>query len=81
MTREGWRVQGQDGMRPGMVLSMDLSLSSPIGVIAVPRAVVCWACGTEFGVKRKSMGPGPAAALDELFSRLSQTAGIAPKAA
>ncbi len=81
MTREGWRVRGRAGMRTGMVLSMDLSISSPDGVVAVPRAVVRWVHGTEFGVKLEAMDSGPAEALSECFSRLSQTAAFAPKAA
>lgn len=81
MTREGWRVRGQAGIRPGIVLSMDLSLSGQVGVVAVPRAVVCWVCGTEFGVKLEAMDPQPSAELSEFFSRLSQAAAFAPKAA
>ncbi len=81
MTREGWRVRGQAGIRPGMVLSMDLSLSGQVGMVAVPRAVVCWVCGTEFGVKLEAMDPRPSEELNEFFSRLSQAAAFAPKAA
>lgn len=81
MTREGWRVRGQAGMRPGMVLSLELSLSSQAGIVAVPRAVVRWVQGTEFGVKLEAMDSGPADALSEFFSRLSQSAAFAPKAA
>lgn len=81
MTREGWRVRGQTVMRPGTVLSLDMSLTNQLVGIAVSRAVVCWARGTKFGVKLEAIDSRPAAELSEFFSRLSQTAGFAPKAA
>lgn len=81
MTREGWRVQGQEGMCLGMVLSMDLTLPGAIGAVPVSRAVVCWVHGAEFGVKLEAMDPLPAAELSEFFSSLPQTAAFASKAA
>lgn len=81
MTREGWRVRGQAGMRRGMILTMDLSLSSPDGVVAVPRAVVCWVRGVEFGVKLEAVDSRPAEALSEFFSRLSPNTVFTSRAA
>lgn len=81
MTREGWRVRGQGGMRFGMVLSMDLMLPGVVEAVAVSRAVVCWVRGTEFGVKLEAMDPQPALQLSEFFSTLPQIGSCASKAA
>ncbi|MEQ1793964.1 MAG: PilZ domain-containing protein [Nitrospira sp.] len=81
MTREGWRVRGQGGMRLGMVLSLDLMPPDASGAISISRAVVCWVQGTDFGVKLESMDSQSAAQLSEYFSTLPRTAAVAPQAA
>jgi hypothetical protein len=81
MTREGWRVRGQGGLRLGMAVSMELTLPGAAGVVPVSRAVVCWVNGTEFGVKLEAMDPLPAVELSEFFSSLPQTAAFVSKAA
>ena len=81
MTREGWRVRGQGGMRLGMALSLYVMLPDASGAISVSRAVVCWVQGMDFGVKLESMDPQSAAQLSEYFSTLPRTAAVASKAA
>lgn len=81
MTREGWRVRGQGGVRLGTVLSMDLMLPGAVGAVAVSRAVVCWVRGAEFGVKLEAMDPQPASQLSEFFSTLPQIGLCVSKAA
>lgn len=81
MTREGWRVRGQEGMRLGMVLSMELTIPGAIGAVEVARAVVCWVQGAEFGVKIEAVDPRSAAVFSEYFSSLSQTTALLSAAA
>lgn len=81
MTREGWRVRGQKGMRPGRVLRLDVMLPGAVGVVSVSRATVCWVRGMEFGVKLEAMDPQPAAQLSEFFSALPPMTAVALKAA
>lgn len=81
MTRDGWRVQGQEQMIPGMALRLDLMLPGVMGGVPISRAVVCWARGTEFGVKLETMDARSAAQLREYFSRIPQRVETASKAA
>ena len=81
MTRAGWRVRGQEGMRLGMVLRLDVTLPGAMEAISVSRAVVCWVRGAEFGVKLEAMDLYPASELSEFFSTLPQVGVFVPKAA
>jgi len=72
MTREGWRLKGQEALVPGMVLSLDVTLPGAASSLPIARAVVRWVEGKECGVKLERMDPEPAAQLSQFFSTLSQ---------
>lgn len=81
MTRDGWRIQGQSPMIPGTVLSVNLMLPGVTGGLPIARAVVCWARGTEFGLKLEAMDSRAAAQLREYCSSIPQVMATASKAA
>ena len=81
MTREGWRLKGQEALAPGMVLSLDVTLPGATSSLPIARAVVRWVEGRECGVKLERMEPEPAAQLSQFFSTLSQGVNVRSKAA
>ena len=81
MTRDGWRVRGREGMVPGMVLSLNLTIPGAVEAIPISRAVVCWVRGEEFGVKLEVLAPQPAAQLGEFFNTLPRNAACVSQAA
>lgn len=48
---KGWRVQGDESVRPGQWLAFRLELDSDRPAIEIPRAIVRWTEGQEFGVE------------------------------
>ena len=81
MTREGWRLKGQESLVPGMVLSFDVTLPGAASSLPIARAVVRWVEGKECGVKLERMDPEPAAQLSQFFSTLSQGVKVRATAA
>lgn len=81
MTREGWRLKGQDALAPGMILSLDVMLPGAASSLPIARAVVRWVEGRECGVKLERMEPEPAAQLSQFFSTLSQGLNVRSKVA
>lgn len=81
MTREGWRLKGQEILAPGMILSLDVMLPGAASSLPIARAVVRWAEGRECGVKLERMEPDPAAQLSRFFSTLSQGVNVRSKVA
>lgn len=72
MTREGWRLKGQESLVPGMVLSFDVTLPGAASSLPIACAVVRWAEGKDCGVKLERMDPEPAAQLSQFFNTLPQ---------
>lgn len=81
MTREGWRLKGQEALAPGMILSLDVKLPGAASSLSIARAVVRWVQGRECGVKLERMEPEPAAQLSKFFSTLSQSVNVRSKVA
>lgn len=81
MTREGWRLKGQEALDPGMILSLDVTLPGADSPLSIARAVVRWVEGRECGVKLERMEPEPAAQLSQFFSTLSQGVNVRSKVA
>ncbi|MEQ1628257.1 MAG: PilZ domain-containing protein [Nitrospira sp.] len=81
MTREGWRLKGQEALDPGMILSLDVTLPGADSSLSIARAVVRWVEGRECGVKLERMEPEPAAQLSQFFSTLSQGVNVRSKVA
>lgn len=81
MTREGWRLKGQEALDPGMILSLDVTLPGAASSLSIARAVVRWVEGRECGVKLERMEPEPAAQLSQFFSTLSQGVNVRSKVA
>ncbi|NOS77491.1 MAG: PilZ domain-containing protein [Nitrospira sp.] len=81
MTREGWRLKGQETLAPGMMLSLDVTLPGAASSLPIARAVVRWVEGRECGVKLEQIEPEPAAQLSRFFSTLSQGVNVRSKVA
>ncbi|MDP3089705.1 MAG: PilZ domain-containing protein [Nitrospira sp.] len=81
MTREGWRLKGQEALVPGTMLSLDITLPGAASSLPIARAVVRWVEGGECGVKLERMEPEPAAQLSQFFSTLSQGVNVRSQAA
>ena len=81
MTREGWRLKGEEALAPGMILSLCVTLPGAASSLPIARAVVRWVQGRECGVKLERMEPGPAAQLSQFFSTLSQGVNVRSKVA
>lgn len=81
MTREGWRLKGQDALAPGMILSFDVTLPGAASSLPIACAVVRWVEGRECGVKLERMELEPAARLSQFFSTLSQGVAVRSKVA
>lgn len=81
MTREGWRLKGEEALVPGMILSLDVTLPGAASSLPIARAVVRWVEGRECGVKLDRMEPEPAAQLSQFFSTLSQGVNVRSKVA
>jgi len=81
MTREGWRLKGQETLAPGMILSLDVMLPGAASSLPIARAVVRWVEGRECGVKLERIEREPAAQLSRFFSTLSQGVNVRSKVA
>jgi hypothetical protein len=81
MTREGWRLKGQESLVPGMVLSLDVTLPGAASSLLIARAVVRRVEGKECGLKLERMDPEPAAQWSQFFSTLSQGVKVTATAA
>ncbi len=81
MTREGWRLKGQEALIPGMMLSFDITLPGAASSLSIACAVVRWVEGVECGVKLERTEKEPAAQLSQFFSTLSQGVNVRSQAA
>lgn len=81
MTREGWRLKGQEALIPGTMLSLDITLPGAASSLPIACAVVRWVEGGECGVKLERMEKEPAAQLSQFFSTLSQGVNVRSQAA
>ncbi len=51
LSLKGWRVRGDQSVRPGQWLAFRLHLADAETPIEIPRAIVRWTEGKEFGVE------------------------------
>ena len=77
LSRSGWRVEGDQVVAPGTMLTLAVSLPGDNVPVTVEKAIVRWLKAHAFGIRIIEMQPGHAARLGRVVMLLEQ-AGLCP---
>lgn len=71
MSKQGWRVAGEQPVGKGTMMSLRLCLPGQSTTLTIDKAIVRWTSGSEFGVELTSLSQDAAACFsDYLTTRL-----------
>lgn len=72
MSKQGWRVAGEQPVSKGTTMSLRVSLPGQSTALTIDEAIVRWTSGNEFGIELISLGQDAARSFsDYLTSQLS----------
>lgn len=71
LSHKGWRVQGDAAVRRGQWLTFRLQLEDGHPPVEIPRAIVRWTAGHEFGVEWLVVGPHEEQSLDQFIRSMA----------
>lgn len=72
LSQKGWRVQGDAAVRRGQWLAFRLHVGGGQPPIEIPRAIVRWVQGQEFGVEWLVIDPQAEQHLDQVICRMAE---------